>query len=107
VPLELLTVASQSLREKPINKENNMTQSTSNKPVHSIRYGNVRVAIWQNEKGFCNVTMERSYKKPEGWERANSFGRDDLPKLQNALEEAYRWIFQSSATPENGEASDE
>jgi len=84
-----------------------MTQSTSNKPVHSIRYGTVRVAIWQNEKGFCNVTMERSYKQGEEWKRTDSFGRDDLPKLQQALGEAYRWIFQDIKTSQTDEASNE
>lgn len=81
-----------------------MTQSTINKPVHSIRYGNVRVAIWRNESGFHNVTLERSYRKDEQWKSSDSFGRDDLPKLTAAVEEAYRWIFQNA---KDGEESHE
>lgn len=76
-----------------------MTNSTSQKPTHSIRYGNIRVAIWQNDKGFYNVTMERGYKKAdETWSQSQSFGRDDLPKLKQALDEAYRWIFNQPAS---------
>lgn len=75
-----------------------MSQTTSNKPVHSIRYGNVRAAIWQNDKGFHNVTLERSYRKGEQWKSTDSFGRDDLPKLTKAVDEAYGWIFQNGST---------
>ena len=81
-----------------------MTQ-TKTKPVHSIRYGNIRAAIWRNDKGFHNVTFERSYMKDEEWKTSDSFGRDDLPKLSKAADEAYAWIFQNSK--EVAEASDE
>ncbi|MDF1816213.1 MAG: hypothetical protein P1V20_28695 [Verrucomicrobiales bacterium] len=70
-----------------------MTENSTNKPAHSIRVGNVRVAIWKSDNGYYNTTMERGFKKADSWGQSSSFGRDDLPKLRQALEEAYRWIF--------------
>ncbi|MDF1816953.1 MAG: hypothetical protein P1V20_32430 [Verrucomicrobiales bacterium] len=75
-----------------------MTETTNNKPAHSIRVGNVRVAIWKSENGYYNSTVERSYKKADEWANSISFGRDDLPKLRQALEDAYRWIFEQGSS---------
>lgn len=74
-----------------------MTQNKNNKPVHAIRYGNVRAAIWCNENGFHNVSFERSYRQGDEWKQIASFGRDDLPKLVKAAEGAYLWIFEAAS----------
>ena len=66
---------------------------TKTLPVHKIRNGNVRVAIWRNESGFFSVTHDRSFRKNDEWHRSTSYGRDDLPKLALALNNAYEWIF--------------
>ena len=71
----------------------------SKKPVHSIRLGRIEVAIWENEgqKGsFHNVTVSRSYKDGDDWKKSDSFGRDDLPLVAKALDQAHTWIYQQA-----------
>ena len=51
------------------------------KPVHEVRVGSVKAAIWENptENGARhNVTFERLYKSEDEWKQTQSFGRDDL-----------------------------
>ena len=68
----------------------------SNRPVHEVRFGTVRGAIWANqtEHGVMyNVTLSRSYKTSEGeWRDSDSFGRDDLLVAAKVLEAAFLWI---------------
>ena len=62
--------------------------------MHTVRVGNVKVAIWKNESGSYSVTHERSYTDDAGnWHSTPGYGRDDIPKLQKALRDAYDWIF--------------
>jgi hypothetical protein len=73
----------------------------SKKPVHTIRYGAVRVAIWENEGAngaFFNATFERSYRDDKGKPRsAHAFGLADLGLLQLAAIEAAQWITAEQA----------
>lgn len=78
-----------------------MTTETANKPTHSIRYGNIRATIWENENGYNSVVFDRSYKVGDEWNSTQSFTRDDLPKLNAAAEDAYRWIFQNATESVN------
>ena len=67
------------------------------KPIHEIRYGFIRAAIWKNSGGF-NVTFERLYK-PDGaekWKSTDSFGRDDLLVLAKVANEAHTKIFEQA-----------
>ena len=69
------------------------------KPVHEIRLGRIRAAIWENatENGTRhNVTLTRLYKDGEGWKDSTSFGRDDLPLLGTVADMAHTWIFQQA-----------
>jgi hypothetical protein len=59
-------------------------EAPNRKPIHEIRLGRIKAAIWQNEtdKGFrYNVTFGRLFKDGETWKQTESFGRDDLPVL--------------------------
>lgn len=76
------------------------TERAGNRPVHTIRYGAVRAAIWRNivDNGnasrplYC-VTFSRSYKDGENnWKESASFGADDLLLLAKAADEAHTWI---------------
>ena len=70
---------------------------TSNRPVHEIRIGRIRAAIWENEtqNGLRhNVTFTRLYKDGGQWMDSGSFGRDDLPLLAKVADQAHTWIFQ-------------
>lgn len=74
---------------------------TNHKPIHEIRLGTVKAAIWRDQAGESvrhNVTFSRLYKKgEEKWRSSDSFGRDDLPKLALVTQKAYEWIFTSAA----------
>jgi len=73
---------------------------TKQKPVHEIRLGSVKAAIWRDQAGENvrhNVTFSRLYKDGDKWKSSDSFGRDDLPKLMFVAEKAYEWIFSAAA----------
>jgi hypothetical protein len=50
---------------------------SANRPVHEIRFGHVKAAIWANESdGYVrhNVTLQRLYKDGDDWKTSQSFG---------------------------------
>ena len=55
----------------------------SKKPIHEVRMGRIKAAIWENETengNRYNVTITRLYKNGDDeWKDSTSFGRDDLP----------------------------
>ncbi len=70
---------------------------TSNEPVHRVRMGRIRAAVWENgtQNGpRYNVTFTRLYKAGAQWRDSGSFGRDDLPLLAKVADQAHTWIFQ-------------
>ena len=75
----------------------------SQKPIHEIRLGRVRAAIWENETTHGirrNVTFSRLYRDEQGnWGDSSSFGRDDLPLLCKVADCAHTWIMQQPYTP--------
>jgi len=65
-------------------------------PVHEVRLGRIRAAIWENETQNGtrhNVTITRLYKDGDAWKDSSSFGRDDLPLVAKVLDHAHTWIF--------------
>jgi len=67
------------------------------KPIHEIRMGRIKAAIWQNETDSgvrYNVTFSRIYKDGTDWKQTESFGRDDLPVLAKVADQAHTFIFQ-------------
>ena len=73
------------------------------KPIHEIRMGRIKAAIWQNETDGVtryNVTFGRLYKDGESWNQTESFGRDDLPVLSKVADQAHTFIFQKQQEPE-------
>ena len=67
------------------------------KPIHEIRLGTVRAAIWANEDRLNDVwfavTVSRLYKDDNGWKNSSSFRRDDLPVVAKIMDLAYAWIW--------------
>ena len=66
------------------------------KPIHEIRLGAIKAAIWKNESSngcFYNATFTRLYKDGEEWKTSASFGRDDLPLLASIAGRANSWIY--------------
>ncbi len=69
----------------------------SQRPVHEIRIGRVRGAVWVNETQNgprYNVTFNRSYKDGEQWKTSQSFSREDLPLLWKVADQAHSWIYE-------------
>lgn len=79
-------------------------QTRANRPVHELRMGRVRAAIWENETQNGtrhNVTISRLYKDGDDWKDSTSFGRDDLPLVEKVASLAHAWIY-GSGQPGNG-----
>jgi len=84
--------------------------STDRRPVHEIRFGRVKAAIWCNETqngAMYNVTFARIYKSGRGWETTTSFGRDDLPLVAKVADLAHTWIYQEALQGDTTVASGE
>ncbi len=68
------------------------------KPVHEVRMGRIKAAIWENTTSNGgtrhNVTFTRLYRDDDAWKDSTSFGRDDLPLLAKVADLAHTWIFQ-------------
>ncbi|MDV6031416.1 MAG: hypothetical protein F9B45_15205 [Phycisphaera sp. RhM] len=80
-----------------------------NRPIHEIRLGLVKAAIWQHQadQGFrYSLSIKRIYRKDDRWESTTSFGRDDLPLVIKVADLAHSWIFQQQAMDRTN-ASDE
>lgn len=80
-------------------------KEVKNRPVHEIRFGRIRAAIWQNEtdNGLRhNVTITRLYKDGDEWKDSTSFGRDDLPLVAKVCDQAHSWIFEHGSEKSNG-----
>ena len=73
---------------------------SSKKPIHEIRLGRIKAAIWENEaeNGVrYNVTITRLYKNGDDeWKDSSSFGRDDLPLVEKVCHMTHLWIFSRS-----------
>ncbi len=71
--------------------------SEKTRPVHEIRLGRIKGAIWANETQTGirhNVTFQRIYKEADEWRQSDSFGRDDLPLVQKVADLAHTWIYE-------------
>jgi len=74
-----------------------MSTNEKTKPVHEIRLGAIKAAIWANDTQAGirhNVTLTRLYKDGEEWRSSDSFGRDDLPVVAKVADMAHTWIHQ-------------
>ena len=77
------------------------------KPIHEIRLGRVKAAVWANETGTgtrYNVTLSRIYKDGEQWRASDSFGRDELLVVAKAADLAHTWIHENAADQRPAEA---
>jgi hypothetical protein len=69
------------------------------KPVHEIRLGRIRAAIWENDTKngvMHNVTLSRLYKDSDDWKDSTSFGRDDLLLIAKVCDQAHTWIHEAT-----------
>jgi hypothetical protein len=81
--------------------------SSKERPVHEVRLGTVKAAIWRNETDLgvrYGVTFERIYKSELGWNSSSSFGREELLLLAKVADMTHTFIHQQS---ERGEFATE
>ena len=72
-----------------------MTSNDTRPPVHELRVGTCRAAIWRNEaqgQPFHTASFSRLYKTDDGWRSRSSFGINDLPHLALLAQETHRAI---------------
>jgi hypothetical protein len=76
----------------------------SNTPVHELRSGLVRAAVWQNdsqEGPRYSVTFSRLYRLENEWKSSRSFSHDELPRVAEVAALAGEWIAsQEEGLPE-------
>lgn len=70
------------------------------RPVHEIRLGRIKAAIWANELPngtvVFNSTLGRIYHDGRQWQDSSSFGRDDLPLVMKIADRVHSWIFEQN-----------
>lgn len=80
----------------PANSAPANASGSGRKPVHTIRLGAIKAAIWENTVGDGairhGVTFCRLYRDGEQWKTSDSYGRDDLLMLAKVADRAHTWI---------------
>lgn len=83
---------------------------TNQKPVHEVRLGSIRAAIWRNEREGGRMTYSVGLSRPDkddgGWRDAISFGRGELPLVARVAEMTRDWI-RAQPGGEDPQADDE
>lgn len=74
------------------------------RPVHEVRLGRVKAAIWANETEHglrYSVSVCRVYKdQGQKWRTTDGFGRDDLLVLAKVVDLAHTWVCENVNGPE-------
>ncbi len=71
----------------------------ANRPIHEIRLGKVKAAIWRNETDSgirYSVAIVRIFRTDNGWESSPSFGRDELPLVAKVADRVHSWIYEQN-----------
>ena len=76
----------------------------SAEPLHEVRFGDVRAAVWTNPSTmgtFYHVTFQSLSNKNRHTKAANGFRPLDLPVLAYTANEAFKWL-QVFSVKQNG-----
>ena len=79
------------------------------RPVHEIRLGRIRAAIWENQTqngSLYKATLSRLYKDEDQWKDSDSYGRDDLLLVAKVADLAHSWIFSRQQEEASSDAKD-
>ena len=82
------------------------------KPIHEVRLGAVKAAIWKNElpQGGVryNTLFSRIYRdeKDKEWKRSESFGREDLLLVAKIADLVHTWIYTQTQEERERERED-
>ncbi|MDZ4850372.1 MAG: hypothetical protein SGI77_13890 [Pirellulaceae bacterium] len=77
-----------------------MATQTAKRPVHEIRLGRIKAAIWENDTKDGtrhNISLSRIYKDGNSWKDSTSFGRDDLPLVIKVADLAHTWVYENAS----------
>ena len=83
----------------------NEVMQTKTTPIHEVRIGHIKAAIWKNETETgvrYNATFSRIYKDGDSWKSTDSFGRDDLLLLGKVADRAHSWIHEQAQEETDG-----
>ena len=94
-------------KQQPTSKAQTEPEPANRQPVHEIRLGRVKAAIWANrtEDGVrYAASPARLYKDDERgeWRSTHSYGRDDLLILAEVARQAAAWMFATSQNEDVG-----
>lgn len=72
------------------------------KAIHEVRLGLILVRVFRKKtrSGIRHtLTMHRLFRNGDHWTESTRFGRDDIPPLRLALDQAHTWILQQATLP--------
>lgn len=64
--------------------------------IHEVRRGLIVVRVWRKRTRSGSphsVSVVRLYRNGDQWKESSRLGRDDLPLVRLALDDAHRWIL--------------
>ena len=67
----------------------------SNKPVHALSCGTLRIAVWKNTSDlgeFFTLSAHRVFMRNGQWEKSTYFSEYDLVTLSRLIIDAHSWI---------------
>ena len=83
-----------------------INQTNKIKPVHEIRLGAIKSAIWKNETNNgtrFNATFTKLYRDQDQWKNTESFGREDLLALAKVADFVHTWICRQAVERGDGQ----
>jgi len=82
----------------------NVTTESGTKPVKVFRDRNLSVTVFRNhatvrdqDRVFHNAYVQRSYKDGDEFKTTSALGKDDLPRVQLLVSQAWGWIVEQEA----------
>jgi hypothetical protein len=75
---------------------NDDLMKNKSKPIHEVRLGFIKAAVWRNETEAgvrYNATFTRLYKDGDQWGSTESFGRDDLLLLAKVADQTHSFVI--------------
>ena len=83
-------------------------------PVKKFQVGGISCALWENDmtidgqsRSVLKATIERRYKDKSGeWKSSNSYGRNEIPLVIHALQQAFGYMVQKRGG-EDGKVEEE
>ena len=66
------------------------------KPALEIRRGLIKVRIWRRRSkqgARYSLSVVRLFRNGDQWKESTRMGRDDVPLVRLALDEAYAWML--------------